>query len=113
MSDFSKPNNYMKGKFMKIFKPGSQLYRLICLISVCGEFPVNSLHLLGNKRLYRRVVSECTIPVTIQNFETKETLFLPKIFNLAQFNANIKLKLNPFNPLTFGLKWVKMGIVKY
>ncbi len=67
---------------MKIFKPGSQLYRLICLISVCGEFPVLSLHLLGNKRLYRRVVSECTVPVTIQNFETKETLSLPKIFNL-------------------------------
>jgi len=68
---------------MKILKPGSQLYRLISLLSVCGEFPVKSLDLLGNKRLYRRVVSECTIPVTVQNPTTKETISLPKIFILT------------------------------
>ena len=68
---------------MKILKPGSQLHRLISLLSVCGEFPVKSLDLLGNKRLYRRVVSECTIPVTVQNPTTKETLSLPKIFILT------------------------------
>ena len=68
---------------MKILKPGSQLHRLISLLSVCGEFPVKSLDLLGNKRLYRRVVSECTIPVTVQNQSTKETLSLPKIFILT------------------------------
>jgi len=68
---------------MKILKPGSQLHKLISLLSVCGEFPVKSLDLLGNKRLYRRVVSECTIPVTVQNPTTKETLSLPKIFILT------------------------------
>ena len=68
---------------MKILKLGSQLHRLISLLSVCGEFPVKSLDLLGNKRLYRRVVSECTIPVTVQNPTTKETLSLPKIFILT------------------------------
>lgn len=68
---------------MKILKPGSQLHRLISLLSVCGEFPVKSLDLLGNKRLYRRVVSECTIPVTVQNTATKETISLPKIFILT------------------------------
>ena len=35
---------------MKILKPDSQLHRLISLLSVCGEFPVKSLDLLGNKR---------------------------------------------------------------
>lgn len=68
---------------MKILKPGSQLHRLISLLSVCGEFSVKSLDLLGNKRLYRRVVSECTIPVTVQNPITKETISLPKIFILT------------------------------
>ena len=68
---------------MKILKPDSQLYRLISLLSVCGEFPVRSLDLLGNKRLYRRVVSECTIPVTVQNPTTKENISLPKIFILT------------------------------
>ncbi len=68
---------------MKILKPGSQLHRLISLLSVCGEFPVKSLDLLGNKRLYRRVISECTIPVTVQNPITKEIISLPKIFILT------------------------------
>ena len=68
---------------MKILKPSSQLHRLISLLSVCGEFPVKSLDLLGNKRLYRRVISECTVPVTIQNPTTKETISLPKIFILT------------------------------
>lgn len=68
---------------MKILKPGSQLHRLISLLSVCGEFPVKSLDILGNKRLYRRVVSECTVPVTVQNPITKETISLPKIFILT------------------------------
>ena len=68
---------------MKILKPSSQLHRLISLLSVCGEFPVKSLDLLGNKRLYRRVVSECTVPVTVQNHATKETISLPKIFILT------------------------------
>lgn len=68
---------------MKILKPGSQLHRLISLLSACGEFPVKSLDLLGNKRLYRRVVSECTVPLTVQNPITKETILLPKIFILT------------------------------
>ena len=68
---------------MKILKPGSQLHRLISLLSVCGEFPVKSLDLLGNKRLYRIVVSECTVPVTVQNPITKETISPPKIFILT------------------------------
>ena len=68
---------------MKILKPGSQLHRLISLLSVCGEFPVKSLDLLGNKRLHRRVISECTVPVTVQNYATKETLTIPKIFVLT------------------------------
>ena len=68
---------------MKILNPGSQLHRLLSLLSVCGEFPVKSLDLLGNKRLYRRVISECTAPVTVQNPITKETISLPKIFILT------------------------------
>ena len=43
---------------MKTMKPGSQLYRLMCLLSVAGEYPVKSLHLLGNKRMYRKLVKE-------------------------------------------------------
>ena len=51
-------------------KKDSQLYRLVSLLSVCGEYPVRSLHLLGNKRMYRKIVDECMQPLTVRNPET-------------------------------------------
>ena len=68
---------------MKTMKPGSQLYRLMCLLSVAGEYPVKSLHLLGNKRMYRKLVKDGLSPLTVRNSETGETLSLPKLFNLC------------------------------
>ena len=68
---------------MKTMKPGSQLYRLVCLLSVAGEYPVKSLHLLGNKRMYRKLVKEGLSPITVRNSETGETLSLPRLFNLC------------------------------
>ncbi|MBQ8818020.1 MAG: hypothetical protein IJZ83_05535 [Clostridia bacterium] len=68
---------------MKTMKPGSQLYRLMCLLSVAGEYPVKSLHLLGNKRMYRKLVKDGLSPLTVKNSETGETLSLPRLFNLC------------------------------
>ena len=68
---------------MKTMKPGSQLYRLMCLLSVAGEYPVKSLHLLGNKRMYRKLVKEGLSPMTVRNSVTGETLSLPRLFNLC------------------------------
>jgi hypothetical protein len=67
----------------KTMKKDSQLYRLISLLSVCGEYPVRSLHLLGNKRMYRKLVDECMQPLTIRNPETAEAISLPRLFNLC------------------------------
>ena len=68
---------------MKTMKPGSQLYRLMCLLSVAGEYPVKSLHLLGNKRMYRELVKEGLSPLTVRNSVTGETISLPRLFNLC------------------------------
>ncbi len=68
---------------MKTMKPGSQLYRLMCLLSVAGEYPVKSLHLLGNKRMYRKLVKDGLSPLTVRNSETGETLSLPRLFNFC------------------------------
>ena len=68
---------------MKTMKPGSQLYRLMCLLSVAGEYPVKSLYLLGNKRMYRKLVKEGLSPVTVRNGVTGETISLPRLFNLC------------------------------
>lgn len=66
---------------MKTMKPGSQLYRLMCLLSVVGEYPVKSLHLLGNKRMYRKLVKDGLSPLTVRNSVTGETMSLPRLFN--------------------------------
>ena len=68
---------------MKTMKPGSQFYRLMCLLSVAGEYPVKSLYLLGNKRMYRKLVKEGLSPVTVRNGVTGETISLPRLFNLC------------------------------
>lgn len=68
---------------MKAMKPGSQLYRLMCLLSVAGEYHVKSLHLLGNKRMYRKLVKDGLSPLTVRNSVTGETMSLPRLFNLC------------------------------
>ena len=52
------------------FRPGSQLHRLVTLLSVVGEFPTRSLHLLGNERAYKELVHELTQPQTIRLYQT-------------------------------------------
>ena len=37
-------------------RPGSQVHRLITLLSVVGEFPIQSLGLLGKVRAYKVLV---------------------------------------------------------
>lgn len=54
---------------MITFRPGSQIYRLITLLSVAGEYPVQSLHLLGNVRMYKELVMRLTIRQTIRSPE--------------------------------------------
>ena len=68
---------------IKTMRKNSQLYRLVTLLSVCGEYPVCSLHLLGNKRMYRKLVDECMQPLTVRNPETAEAISLPRLFNLC------------------------------
>lgn len=42
------------------FRPGSQVYRLVTLLSVVGEFPMRSIHLLGNERVYKTLIAKLT-----------------------------------------------------
>lgn len=48
-------------------RPGSQLHRLITLLSVAGEYPTKSLRLLGNERMYKELVANLTKQQTIRN----------------------------------------------
>lgn len=59
---------------MILFRPGSHLATLIILLSVTGEFPASSLHLLGNERVFKALVHELTTPQVFHNSETGEKL---------------------------------------
>lgn len=55
---------------MKIFQEDTRVYQLINLLNVVGEFPVSSLDLLGDKRCFRRLITELT---QLQDFHNSET----------------------------------------
>ena len=56
---------------MIYFRTGSQAHRLVTLLSVVGEFPSHSLHLLGNERVYKALVRKLTTVQTIRNPQTE------------------------------------------
>ena len=88
-------------------KKDSQLYRLVSLLSVCGEYPVRSLHLLGNKRMYRKLVDECMQPLTVRNPETAEAISLPRLFNLCGKGRLKSIRL--YSGALPILKWLDEG----
>lgn len=55
-------------------RPGSQVLKIITILSVVGEFPTKSLHLFGNERVYKALVHKLTTPQTFRNSETGEEI---------------------------------------
>ena len=55
---------------MLYIRPGSQVWQLITLLSFVGEYPVRSLHLLGNERVYKALVHKLT---TVQIYRLPQT----------------------------------------
>lgn len=54
------------------FRPGSQMHQLLTLLSVVGEFPLRSIHLLGNERVYKTLISKLTSPQILREYGTEE-----------------------------------------
>lgn len=65
------------------FHKGSHLHRLITLLSATGEYPTNSLYLLGNERVYKRLVAQLTEPTTIRDPETGEKHTFPRVVSIS------------------------------
>lgn len=55
---------------MILFRPGSHVHRLVTLLSIVGEYPVRSLHLLGSERVYKALIHKLTKPDIIRNPQT-------------------------------------------
>lgn len=45
---------------MITLRPSSHVYELLILLSYVGEFPYTSIHLLGNKEVWRKLISKLT-----------------------------------------------------
>lgn len=91
----------------KTMRKNSRLYRLVSLLSVCGEYPVCSLYLLGNKRMYRKLVDDCMRPITVRNPETAEAISLPRLFNLCGKGRLKSIRL--YSGALQILKWIDEG----
>lgn len=59
---------------MTYFRAGSQLYTLVSLLSVVGEYPINSVKLLGNERVYKTLIRRLTKPERIREPLTQKEL---------------------------------------
>ena len=56
------------------FIPGSQAWQLITLLSIVGEYPLGSRHLLGKKAVFKNLVHKLNRPQTFCNIETGDTM---------------------------------------
>ena len=63
-------------------RPGSQVHRLITILSVVGDFPIQSLGLLGNERVYKVLVNKLNTKQDFQNPETGEK-FSCRLLNIC------------------------------
>ncbi len=57
---------------MIIFNETTKVYQLVSLLCVVGEFPMKSVHLLGNEVWYKRLIKEMCTKQTYHNSVTGE-----------------------------------------
>ena len=72
------------------FKPGSQAYNLIALLSVTGEFPLASIGILGSKQTYENTIRRMLAPQRIADVEGDITC---KLLNVSGLNGRRKIRL--------------------
>ena len=75
------------------FRTGSHLHRLITLLSAAGEFPTQSLYLLGNEKEVKELVAKLKQPQTIRNSKTGESISFVKVVNVSGNGQRKTLRL--------------------
>lgn len=67
---------------MITIRPGSRVYRLLFLLSVAGEYPVKSLHLLGNGRDLKKFIHQLE---EVHDFRTDRdgTVYTTKLLTVS------------------------------
>ena len=86
------------------FRTGSHLHRLITLLSAAGEFPTQSLYLLGNEKEVKELVAKLKQPQTIRNSKTGESISFVKVVNVSGNGQRKTLRL--YKNAVPILKWI-------
>lgn len=75
-------------------RKGTLFYKFIMLLAQVGEFPANSLCVLGNEKEYKELINKLIQPQTIRNPETGECVSITKIVNISGKGKLKKFRLS-------------------
>ncbi len=92
------------------FRPGSQVWQLITLLSVTGEFPFRSIRMLGKERVLKALVTKLTMPQTIQNPQT-ETEMTCRLLTVTGRSSSKTVRL--YKAALPILEWVHPAAYQY
>jgi len=77
---------------MIFIRPNTQVYEILTLLSVVGEYPNCSIHLLGRERVYKALISKLTEKQTFCHAETGQVLST-KLLTISGRGANKTVRL--------------------
>ena len=63
-------------------RQGSQVHSIIVLLALAGEYPMYSVKLIGNQRIYKRKIVELTKMQAFRNPNTGEVV-MTKLLNIS------------------------------
>ena len=92
------------------FRPGSQVWQLITLLSFVGEFPFKSLSLLGSERVYKALISRLTTLQTIRNFNSRDEITC-RLLTISGKGAGKTIRL--YKGALPILEWLHPGVQGY
>lgn len=92
------------------FRPGSQVWQLITLLSFVGEFPFKSLSLLGSERVYKALISRLTTLQTIRNFNSGDEITC-RLLTISGKGAGKTIRL--YKGALPILEWLHPGVQGY
>ncbi len=91
-------------------RPGSHMGSLAAILSVVGEYPYSSLHLIGNERCVRRMVRKLTEKNTLYHSKSGERLYC-KCFNLSGKGAGKTIRM--YKDAVPILNWISPDAISF
>ena len=99
-----------KCSVMITLRPGSHVHRLVTILAITGEFPMRSLHLIGNARVLRALIRRLTSAKTIRNPNTDERL-TTKLLQITGKGSSKSIRF--YKGALPILEWIRPGLYCY